>query len=66
MRRNIGDVIRAGKPERRPVVMTREEVKAALCTIQELLGHRDVNTTMRYTHLPHRGPAGVRSPLDGM
>jgi integron integrase len=35
-------------------------------TIQELLGHRDVNTTMIYTHVLHRGPAGVRSPLDGM
>ena len=33
-------------------------------TIQELLGHRDVTTTMIYTHVLNRGGQGVRSPLD--
>ncbi len=33
-------------------------------TIQELLGHQDVRTTMIYTHVLNRGPRGVRSPLD--
>lgn len=33
-------------------------------TIQKLLGHRDVRTTMIYTHVVNRGPAGVKSPLD--
>jgi integron integrase len=33
-------------------------------TIQELLGHRSVKTTMIYTHVLNRGPAGVISPLD--
>ena len=35
-------------------------------TVQELLGHRNVATTMIYTHVLNKGGRGVRSPLDAL
>ena len=59
MQRVSGDIAGAVPPAGAPKLLERD-----IRTVQELLGHADVSTTMVYTHVLNRGVLGVRSPVD--
>src|SRR5947207_3873575 len=60
----LDELVRARRPRRLPVVLSRDEVCAVIAHLAGTPKLRDVTTTMIYTHVLNRGPGAVRSPAD--
>jgi integrase len=62
----IADAMQFRHSSRRTEQTHLREAGYDIRTIQELLGHKDVSTTMIYTHVLNKGGRSVRSPADDL